>query len=133
LHDVWLLVVFVLAGAGSWLIEHQGQKDARYRGLAVCPPRAVAWLCGHPRRDGTIDLDAGVRQVAALAFVLAAPLVFLLPVDLSRRAGLIFLAYAIISVPGFFLGQWARWRVSHALARKLDVAKQQPGTLADLR
>lgn len=119
---LWLLFLFILMGAGTWLLEHRVQREDRYCCQIVKAPRAVTWLCGNPRGDGTIDLDCGVRQLSSLAFLLGAPLVFLLPIDLSRRAALVFLVYAIISVPGFALGGWVRWQSSRRLARELDSA-----------
>ncbi len=126
MSGLWLFVLFALAGIGSWLVEYHGQKDHRYPGLVVRPPRAITWLCGDPRGDGTIDLDSGVRQLSALVFLLGAPVICLLPLDLSRRAALVFLAYAVISVPGFFLGEWARWRRSHKQGAELDAAAARP-------
>ncbi len=119
-EGLWLLFLFVLMGVGTWSLERRVQRDERYCGLVVKAPKIVNLLCGNPRGDGTVDLGCGVRQLSSLAFALGAPLVFLLPLDLSRRAALVFLGYAVISVPGFALTGWIRWRHGHRLARELE-------------
>lgn len=121
-EDLWLLFLFVLMGAGTWLLERNVQREERYCSEIVKAPPLVNLLCGNPRGDGTIDLGCGVRQLSSLAFALGAPLIFLLPLDLSRRAGLVFLGYVIISIPGFALTHWLRWRHGHRLARESNGA-----------
>ncbi len=124
LGGAWLLLLFVIMGVGGWLVEHGAQKRSVYDDLVVRPPRTVTWLCGSPRCDGTVELDSAVRQLSALAFVVSAPLAWLVPMGLSQRAALVFLGYALISVPGFFLGQWARWRRERRLAQDLEAGRR---------
>jgi len=126
--DTWLLLVFILMGVGGWLVERGAQKRGLYDGLVVRPPRAVVWLCGNPHGNGLVELDSAVRQLSSLAFLVVPPLVWLLPLDLSRRVALVFLAYALISAPGFLLGQWARWRSGRRRARELE-AGRRPGLI----
>ncbi len=123
----WLLLLFVIMGAGGWLVEHGAQKRVVYDDLIVRPPFALAWLCGNPRGDGTVELDSAVRQLSALALLLGAPLAWLLPLGLSRRAALVFLAYALVSLPGFLLGQWARWHRGRRLAQEREAGQRRPG------
>lgn len=127
--DIWLLLIFVLMGVGGWLVEHNAQKRTLCDALLVRPPRVVTSLCGNPRGDGLVELDSAVRQLASLAFLVGAPLVWLLPLDLSRRAALVFLGYALISVPGFLLGQWAGWRA----AGDLEAGRRRPGLVRGSR
>jgi hypothetical protein len=127
-EGTWLLFLFFLMGAGGWIVEHGAQKRRLFNGLSVRVPRPLAWLCGNPRGDGTVDLDSAVRQTSSLAFLVVAPAVWLLPLDLSRRAAFVFLAYALISAPGFVLGQWVRWRSGRRLAGELE-AGRQPGLI----
>lgn len=122
----WLLLLFVIMGVGGWLVEHGAQKRSLYDALIIRPPRAVAWLCGDPRGNGTVELDSAVRQLSSLAFVVGAPLAWLVPLSLSRRAALVFLIYALISVPGFLLGQWARWQRGRRLAQDLEAGRRRP-------
>jgi len=121
-EGLWLLLLFLLMGAGGWLVERSVQRQGHYCGLVVKAPPLVNWLCGNPRGDGTLDLDCAVRQLSSLAFLVGAPLAFLLPLDQSRRAALVFLGYVILSIPGFALSGWVRWHSSRRLARELDGA-----------
>jgi hypothetical protein len=105
-----LSLIFVLFGAGSWLVEHQAQAVASQRLLAVRPPGWVAWLCGNPRRDGTLELDGALRQLAALIFVVGAPLAYLVTREPHRLAACVFLAYVAVALPTAVLLERARWR-----------------------
>lgn len=113
---LWLLLIFVAMGVGGWLVERSAQRDDRCCALIVRAPRLLNWLCGNPRGDGTVDLECAARQIASLAFLLGAPLAFLLPLDLSRRAAIVFLGYAVVSVPAFVLSGWLRWHSSRRLS-----------------
>jgi hypothetical protein len=118
-----LLLLFVWMGAGSWLVERSVQREDRYCGLIVKAPPLVNGLCGNPRRDGTVDLDCAARQLASLVFLVGAPLIFLLPLDLSRRAALVFLGYALLSIPASLLSGWVRWHSSRRRVEELDGAR----------
>lgn len=104
----WLFVLFVVAGAGNWLVEYRAQRGPGPRLLAFSAPSWMAWLCGNPLRDGTIDLERGVAQMTSLVFVFGAPLSLLLPVGNAWRAGLLFLVYALVAMPSFALVEWLR-------------------------
>ncbi len=106
----WLTLLFVLMGAGTWLVEYRAQRSAEPPALEVRPARWVAWLCGNPRGDGTIDLEHGVRQLAGLIFLVGGPLTALLGLEMRLQAGITFLAYAVIALPALALVEWRRCR-----------------------
>jgi len=70
----------------------------------------VAWLCGNPRGNGTLELERAVRQLTSLVFLLGAPLSLLAGLALHLQAALLFLAYALVALPAFALVDWARRR-----------------------
>ncbi len=107
----WLLPVFVLAGAGNWLIEYRAQRRPGPRLLDFYAPSWMATLCGDPSGDGRIDLERGVSQLTSLIFVFGAPLSLLLPLDTTFRVGLLFLIYALVAMPCFALVEWLRRKV----------------------
>jgi hypothetical protein len=70
----WLVVLFVVMGAGQWLAgyrAHRADKDRRLLPTRLSP--VLAWLCGGPRRDGTLELDLALGQLSALALLSGAP------------------------------------------------------------
>jgi hypothetical protein len=105
-----LVLLFIVLGAGSWWAEYRAQKAAGQRLLVVRPPWWVAWLCGRPQGDGTIELDHAAKQLAAVALALGAPLAYLVTGEPHLLAGLVFSAYALVALPAFALVAWASRR-----------------------
>ncbi len=107
----WLVVLFVLMGAGQWLAGYRAHRaDADRRLLPAHLPPALAWLCGGPRGDGTLELDLALGQLSALALFAGAPLSVLLPVGWPERAGFTFLTYGVAALAAWAIGERARLR-----------------------
>ena len=123
----WLALIFALVGAGSWLAERRAQRQAKAGLLVVRPWCWVARLCGDPRRDGTIDLESGLKQLSALVFLLGGPLSMLLPLELHLQAAVVFLVYALVALPVSILVGWARWRAEGAQEPSGRLRSRSPG------
>lgn len=103
-----LAVLFAALGAAGWLTAYRAQRCAKRCLLASRPPGWAAWLCGNPRGDGTIDLENGLQQLAALVFLAGSPLSLLLKCPPHVQAGLVFVAYVAVALPGTVYVERAR-------------------------
>lgn len=100
----WVFAVLFALGLGQWLVEYRRQR-VRPQGVAVAAlPRALVWLCGNPRGDGTVEPACAAQQLASVLFALGALVCLVMGLRLAPAVGAVFLAYLITALPGWI---WA--------------------------
>lgn len=108
--DFWQLMGFILVGAVPWFAGYVIQRTGGRRSVIIRPPRWVAWLCGNPRGDGTIDLGEGGFQLTGLIPLIGGPLSILLGMEFYLRVAVVISSYLFATIMVLLLIGWVNWR-----------------------
>ncbi len=109
-RDFWQLMGFVLVGTVPWLAGYMVQRSGGRRSVTIRPPRWVAWLCGNPRGDGTIDLGDGGLQLTGLIPLIGGPLSILSGMEFRLRLAVVISSYLFATIIVLVLMGWVNWR-----------------------
>lgn len=130
-RDAMQLVGVAIISAASWFTGYFAQKLGGGRSVTVRPHAWVAWPCGNPRGDGTMDVAGGGTQIVGLVPLAGWPLMLFFGVSLGMRAILVFTSWLGATVGVICLGEWLKWRTRRR--RKDQRATRHHGIPAETR